>query len=124
MDFATLCNQVFALDDDVRYAGVIDDMGALVAGGMKKGIDSITDQSNEELYLAQTALRKSMRHRFDNALGKARFAYVERDRISILTFYMDGHTLVVTLEPNLDSHTAMDIAKDTLELLNGEGGSS
>ncbi|AIF85243.1 hypothetical protein NTE_03214 [Candidatus Nitrososphaera evergladensis SR1] len=119
MDFAKICDQVFALDDDIRYAGVIDDMGALVAGGMRKGIDSLTDQSNEELYLAQTALRKSMRHRFDNTLGRARFAYVERDRVSILTFYMDGHTLVVTLEPNLDSHTAMDIAKDTLDLLNG-----
>lgn len=119
MDLAKICNQVFALDDDVRYAGVIDDTGTLVAGGMKKGIDSLTDQSNEELYLAQTALRKSMRQRFDDALGGARFAYVEREKISILTFYMDGHVLVVTLEPNLDSHTAMDIAKDTLDLLNG-----
>ncbi len=123
MDFATLCNQVFALDDDVRYAGIIDDTGVLIAGGMKKGIDSLTDQSNEELYLAQTALRKSMRHRFDNTLGKARFAYVERDKVSILTFYLNGHTLVITLEPNLNSHTAMDIAMDTLELLNGKGSS-
>ncbi len=123
MDFAVLCNRVFALDDDVRYAGIIDDTGALIAGGMKNGIDSLTDQPNEELYLAQTALRKSMRHRFDNTLGKARFAYVERDKVSILTFYLSGYTLVVTLEPNLDSHTAMDIAKDTLELLNGKGSS-
>jgi hypothetical protein len=118
MDFDKLCDQIFALEDDIRYAGVIDDMGALKAGGMRKGIDSITDQSNEELYLAQTALRKSMRERFDGALGKARFAYVERDKISILTFYMSGHTLVVTLEPNIDSHTAMDIAEDTLDLIN------
>jgi len=26
--------------------------------------------------------------------------------------------LLVTLEPNIDSHTAMDIADDTLEMLN------
>lgn len=119
MDFSKLCKKVFALNDDVRYAGVIDDSGALVAGGMRKGTDSITDQINEELYLTQTALRKSMRQRFDDSLGKARFAYVERENVSILTFYMDGHTLVVTLEPNIDSHSVMDIAEDTLELLNG-----
>lgn len=119
MDFAKLCKKVFALNDDIRYAGVINDSGSLVAGGMRKGIDSITDQTNEELYLAQTALRKSMRQRFDESLGRARFAYVEREKISILTFYMDGHTLVVTVEPNVDSHTIMDIADDTLELLNG-----
>ena len=116
MDFTKLCKKVFSLNEDIRYAGVIDDFGALVAGGMRKGTDSITDQTNEELYLAQTALRKSMRHRFDESLGRARFAYVEREKISILTFYMDGHTLVVTLEPNVDSHTVMDIAEDTLDL--------
>ncbi len=120
MDFAKLCERVLDLNDDIRYAGVIDDIGALIAGGMRKGIDSITDQANDELYLAQTALRKTMRQRFDTTMGRARFAYVEREKLSILTFYLDGHTLVLALEPNIDSHTAMDIAEDTLELLNGK----
>jgi hypothetical protein len=119
MDYAKLCEQVFALNDDIRYVGVIDDNGALIAGGMRNGIDSILDETNEELYLAQTALRKSMRERFDSSMGKARFAYVEREEISILTFYMDRNLLMVTLEPNVESHTAMDIAEDTLEILNG-----
>lgn len=120
MDFAKLCKKVFALNDDIRYAAVIDDTGAVVAGGMRKGIDSITDQSNDELYLAQTALRKSMRERFNETMGKARFAYVERDKISILTFFLNRHTLVLTLEPNLESHTAMDVAEDTLEILDSK----
>jgi len=120
MDFDKLCEQVFALNDDVRYAGVLDNAGALVAGGMRMGINSIVTETDEELFLTQTALRKSMRERFDTAMGRARFAYVERDNISILTFYMDDKILLVTLEPNIDSHTAMDIADDTLELLNGK----
>ena len=118
MDFGKLCKKVFTLDDDIRYAAVIDDTGTVVAGGMRRGIDSITDESNDELYLAQTALRKSMRERFNATMGRARFAYVEREKISILTFFLDSHTLVLTLEPNLNSHTAMDIAEDTLEILN------
>jgi hypothetical protein len=118
MDYQRLCEEIFALHDDIRYAGVVDDSGLLIAGGMRKGIDSIVDQNNEELYLAQTALRKSMRQRFDGNMGKSRFAYVEREKISILTFYMNKNILLVTLEPNVDSHTAIDIAEDTLELLN------
>jgi hypothetical protein len=31
---------------------------------------------------------------------------------------MNKKILLVTLEPNVDSHTAIDIAEDTLELLN------
>ena len=117
MEYAALCRKIFSLNEDIRYAGVIDGAGTLVAGGMKKGTDSIVDQTDEELFLAQTALRRSMRERFDETMGKARFAYVERDKISILTFYLREKMLVVTLEPNIESHTAMDIAEDTLELL-------
>jgi hypothetical protein len=118
MNFEKLCDRVFALNDDVRYAGIVDGTGIQVAGGMRKGTDSIVTETDEELFLTQTALRKSMRERFDNAMGRARFAYVEREKISILTFYMEDKILLVTLEPNIDSHTAMDIADDALELLN------
>jgi hypothetical protein len=117
MDYVKLCEAVFALHDDLRYAGVIDDAGGVVAGGMRKGIDSLVDQDNEDLYLTQTALRKSMREKFDKTLGKARFAYVEREKISILTFYMDENTLLLTLEPNISSHIAIDIAEDVMDLL-------
>jgi len=117
MDYQTLCERIFALHDDIRYAGVVDDSGMLIAGGMRNGIDSIVDQNNEELYLAQTALRKSMRQRFDGTMGKSRFAYVEREKISILTLYMNKNTVIVTMEPNVDSHTAVDIAQDALEIL-------
>jgi hypothetical protein len=119
MDFNELCEKVFSLHDDIRYAGIIDDTGSLIAGGMRKGLDSITQEENDELYLAQTALRKSMRQRFDKVMGKARFAYVEREKISMLTFYMDKNILVVSVEPNVDSHLVIDIAKDTLEFLDG-----
>jgi hypothetical protein len=118
MDYQRLCERIFALHDDIRYAGIVDDSGLLIAGGMRNGIDSIVDQNNEELYLAQTALRKSMRQRFDGTMGKSRFAYVEREKISILTLYMNKNTVIVTMEPNVDSHTAVDIAQDALEILN------
>jgi hypothetical protein len=120
MDHNKLCERVFALNEDIRYAGVIDSTGTPVAGGMRKGTDSIVSETDEELFLTHTALRKSMRDRFDTSMGGARFAYVEREKVSILTFYMGDKILLVTLEPNVDSHTAIDIADDTLELLNGK----
>ena len=119
MEFEKLCENVFRLHDDIRYAGIINDAGTLLAGGMRKGLDSITEDQSDELYLAQTALRKSMRQRFDDTMGRARFAYVERERISMLTFYMDKNILVLSIEPNVDTHSVMDIAKDTMDLLDG-----
>lgn len=120
MDYNKLCKSIFALHDDIRYAGVVDESGVLVAGGMKKGIDSIVDETSEELYLAQTSIRRSMRERFDDTMGKARFSYVEREKISILTLYLDKKILLITLEPNIDSHTVIDVAEDSLDMINGK----
>ena len=50
-----------------------------------------------------------MRERFDDTMGHARFVYVEREKLSLLTFYLDKKMLLVTLEPNTDSHTVVDI---------------
>jgi hypothetical protein len=120
MDYNKLCKSIFALHDDIRYAGVVDESGVLVAGGMRKGIDSIVDETSEELYLAQTSIRRSMRERFDDTMGKARFSYVEREKLSILTLYLDKKILLITLEPNIDSHTVIDVAEDSLDMINGK----
>lgn len=83
MDYSKLCESIFDLNNDIRYVAVIDDTGLPISGGMRGGIDSIMDENNEELYLTHTALRKSMRERFDSTMGRSRFAYVEREKISI-----------------------------------------
>ena len=95
------------------------DINSVVHTHTRAGM-AVSAQENGLLPLTQTALRKTMRERFDGAMGRARFAYVERTKISILTFYLDDKILLVTLEPNLDSHTVMDIAEDTLEMINGK----
>ena len=119
MDYQKIIDTIFELNDGIRYAGLIDETGSLIVGGMRHGIDSIVDQPSEELYLTHTALRKSMRERFDDTMGKARFVYVEREKLSLLTFYLDKKMLLITLEPNLESQNAIDLAEDILDIVSG-----
>jgi hypothetical protein len=119
MDYQKIIDTIFELNDGIRYAGLIDETGSLIAGGMRHGIDSIVDQPSEELYLTHTALRKSMRERFDDTMGKARFAYIEREKLSLLTFYLDKKMLLITLEPNLESQNVIDLAEDILDIVSG-----
>lgn len=119
MDYQKIIDTIFELNDGIRYAGIIDETGTLIAGGMRHGIDSIVDQPSEELYLTHTALRKSMRERFDDTMGKARFVYVEREKLSLLTFYLDKKMLLITLEPNLESQNVIDLAEDILDIVSG-----
>ena len=119
MDYQKIIDTIFELNDGISYAGLIDETGSLIVGGMRHGIDSIVDQPSEELYLTHTALRKSMRERFDDTMGKARFVYVEREKLSLLTFYLDKKMLLITLEPNLESQNVIDLAEDILDIVSG-----
>ncbi len=119
MDYQKILDAIFDLNKDIRYAGLLDEAGTLLAGGMRRGIDSIVDQPSEELYLTHTALRKSMRERFDDTMGQARFVYVEREKLSLLTFYLEKKMLLVTLEPSMDSRVVMDVAEDVLDIFSG-----
>ncbi|CAN5640561.1 hypothetical protein BH23THE1_BH23THE1_03800 [soil metagenome] len=119
MDYQKIIDTIFELNDGIRYAGLIDETGSLIVGGMRHGIDSIVDQPSEELYLTHTALRKSMRERFDDTMGKSRFVYVEREKLSLLTFYLDKKMLLITLEPNLESQNVIDLAEDILDIVSG-----
>ena len=119
MDYQKIIDTIFELNNDIRYAGLIDETGSLIVGGMRHGIDSIVDQPSEELYLTHTALRKSMRERFDDTMGKARFVYVEREKLSLLTFYLDKKMLLITLEPNMESQNVIVLAEDILDIVSG-----
>jgi hypothetical protein len=119
MDYQKIIDTIFELNEGIRYTGLIDETGSLIAGGMRHGIDSIVDQPSEELYLTHTALRKSMRERFDDTMGRARFVYVEREKLSLLTFYLDKKMLLITLEPNLESQNVIDLAEDILDIVSG-----
>src|ERR671921_1362268 len=117
MDYQKILDAIFDLNTDIRYAGLLDETGSLIAGGMRHGIDSIVDQPSEELYLTHTALRKSMRERFDDTMGKARFVYVEREKLSLLTFYLDKKMLLITLEPSIESQNVIDLAEDIFDIV-------
>ena len=119
MDYQKIIDTIFELNDGIRYAGLIDETGSLIADELRHGIDSLVDQPSEELYLTHTALRKSMRERFDDTMGKARFVYVEREKLSLLTFYLDKKMLLITLEPNLESQNTIDLAEDILDIVSG-----
>ena len=97
---AQLCGQVFDIDPAIRFAGIIDRMGKLVAGGMRPGLpplESIKDM--DRLYL-EFALRNAMRREFDGDFGPTIYAMSERERIKIATFPMPGddNLLLISME--------------------------
>src|SRR5687768_5676259 len=93
--FQSLCNSIFVISPNIRFVGVIDKMGRLVAGGMRENIESMErNEDSSKLYL-EFALRTDMRKDFDAEFGKTIYNYSEREKIKLVSFPLNGYFLRV-----------------------------
>ena len=65
-----LCDAIFALNPNIRFAGVVNNMGTLVAGGMRQSVKSMEDKGDSSTLYLESALRSEMRKDFDKELVK------------------------------------------------------
>lgn len=105
-DLSVLCNGIFEVDEKIRFVGIIDQMGKLVVGNMKKGLPSLErDDGSIRLYLGY-AINNILRRDFDNVFGKVLYTFSEREKIKLLTVPMDNYLLLVSID-KLSDHVKL-----------------
>jgi hypothetical protein len=116
--FQKLCESIFALSSGLRFVGVIDRMGRLVAGGMRKGVRSL-ELDSEKLYL-EFALRSEMRKDFDAEFGKTIFSFTEREKLKLASFPLNGNYILRVSMERKEPHS--EIIEKTLKIINNMRG--
>ena len=100
-----LCNKIFSINQNIRFAGVITKMGRLVAGGMKPNLESLEDKNDSSKLYVQFALMTEMRKDFDSTFGKAIYSFTEREKIKLASFPLDdNHILRISIEKEENDH--------------------
>ncbi|MEM2856931.1 MAG: DUF6659 family protein [Candidatus Nitrosocaldaceae archaeon] len=110
--YEELCKRIFDLNDKIRFTGVLNENGKLIAGGMRGGVKPLEDEIHEKRWFHQTAIRREMTSMFEKIYGKVRYILADREKIKQLTFYMDGKILLISLEPDLPSTKVVEIAEN------------
>ena len=98
MNYENLCTLVQKIDSKVRFAGVINSKGRLVAGGMTPSKKQLGDRKRDEMLYMELALRVKMRREFDDDLGKVKFSMSFREKLIVMSFPMENDVLMVSLE--------------------------
>ena len=101
-DFNTMCDRIKELDPNIRFAGVIDERGKLVAGGMRKKQVSLTDTKTDEMRYLELTLRVKMRKDFDQYFGKAKYITTRRKKVNVMSCPINSDTLLRFTEPDID----------------------
>ena len=97
---------------EIRFAGIINQMGKLVAGGYKKGEISIEDAAEQQKMYMELVLRVSMRKEFDYSLGPVKYSASRREKATMMSFPLGSNVLLVSTIPDVDiDKTAKKIMK-------------
>lgn len=99
-------------EPDIRFAGLINHMGHLVAGGLKKGLAPLEEEADQRKLYMELILRVTMRKEFDYSLGAVKYSASRREKAVVISFPVGNKVLLVSAEPNVDiDATAKKIMK-------------
>ena len=104
-DYGKICNSILSVDPKIRFAGVINERGRLVAGGMKENVEPLENEKDDEMIFMELALRVKMRKEFDKQLGPVNFAMASRKRALAISVPIKEDILYVVAEPDADYST-------------------
>jgi hypothetical protein len=102
MEKDELCKKIHELEPKIRFAGLINPNGRLVAGGMKPSYQSLEEERDNEMLYMELVLRAKMRKEFDKAFGPVKFAMSYRDKLIVMSFPINDHVLLVSVEKDID----------------------
>lgn len=91
------CNQ-FLKRNGIRFVGIINNKGRLIAGGFKKGIQPYENDEKRQMMYMELVLDLSMRKEFDSSLGKIQSITSRRDKANITSIPLQENLLLISTE--------------------------
>jgi hypothetical protein len=90
-----ICNQVLELDISIRFAGIANNMGTLIAYRLRKGLVPLLDEGELQNSIMKTVLRMKTREDYESKLGDVIYTFTLYKRVKRATIPLDHPDLAV-----------------------------
>ena len=89
-------------DDEVRFAGLLDEFGKLLAGGYKQNINPRLTEEQHDSVSKEVASRVAKRKKYDTELGRVKYSASRREHVVIMSFPIYEKVIMIVAEPNVN----------------------
>ena len=90
-----ICNQVLELDISIRFAGIANNMGTLIAYKLRKGLVPMLDEGELRNSIMKTVLRMKTREDYESKLGDVIYTFALYKRVKRASIPLDHPDLAV-----------------------------
>ena len=109
MDYNNFCTQILDSNDKVRAATVYDEWGAVIAGGMREGVENILSDQMEKELVNISVLDWKARKDMSKTLGKTIYTLADSEKLKLFSFYLgEENLLLLSAEPDSDTKSIVD----------------
>lgn len=102
-------------EDKIRHVGVINELGRLVAGGFKKGVNPILEDDKIRMVYMQMQLDFNMRQELDDVLGPIDYITSRRTKQLIISVPIGENLVLITAEPDADDKKIIKRAEELFD---------
>ena len=112
--FGKKCNQLLR-ESEIRFAGIVDKDGKLIAGGFKEGITPHERDETKLKSFFEFVSKASIRKEFDESLGPINYIAARRDKAVLVSFPfpITQILLLISAEPTVNIEI---LAKKVIEI--------
>jgi hypothetical protein len=90
-----ICNHVLQLDKSIRFAGIANNMGTLIAYKLREGIAPLLNEEELQNNIMKTVLRMKTREDYESKLGDVIYTFALYKRVKRAGIPLDHPILAV-----------------------------
>jgi len=100
-EYELKCQEILK-DVVIRFAGLLDESGTILAGGLKQGVEiRLTDEKLQSV-CEELASRVAKRKKLDVELGHVKYSASRREHIVIMSFPIYEKVVMIVAESNVN----------------------
>ncbi len=85
-DFKKICGNITAISPFIRFVGVVDERGQLLAYRRRQGLEPLLDVKDTQYQFSHIAIKTDLEGFFDKNLGEIEFVWEERKKVQTISF--------------------------------------
>ena len=85
-DYTEICDSIASISPYIRFVGVIDKKGKLLAYRRRPDLEPLLNAKNTQHQFSHIAIRTDLEGFFDKNLGEIEFVWEERKKVQTISF--------------------------------------
>ena len=115
-DYNDLCKKILELDSRVRFAGVANSKGEMVAGGPKENVEQILTDDEVGMSIHYALQKRDLYTNLAYKIGHEKSSITEYEKVTLISIPLNSQELcLVSTEPRADYLKIIDYVLSILD---------